>query len=146
MNNENVTQEEINAVLPEVAKIIADARGCDVAEVKPQASLINDLGAESIDFVDIVFRLQRAFKIKIPRGKILDDARGSLSAEEFEQKGVVSEAGVARLKAFLSEVPAERFPNPLMVADIPRLFTAETFCKVVVRQQKAAAAGAAPAA
>jgi acyl carrier protein len=139
MNNEHVTQAEIMAVFPEVAKIIADARGCDVEQVKPQVSLINDLGTESIDFVDIVFRLQRTFKIKIPRGKILEDARGSLSAEEFEQKGVVSDAGVARLKSFLSEVPPDRFPTPLMVADIPRLFTPETFCKVVVRQQKAAA-------
>ena len=139
MNDEHVTQAEIMAVFPEVAKIIADARGCEVEQVKPRVSLINDLGTESIDFVDIVFRLQRTFKIKIPRGKILEDARGSLSAEQFEQNGVVSDAGVARLRAFLSEVPPERFPTPLLVADIPRLFTPETFCKVVVRQQKAAA-------
>jgi len=139
MNNEQVTQAEIDAVFPEVAKIIADARGIEVEQVRPQASLINDLGTESIDFVDIVFRLQRTFKIKIPRGKLLEDARGSLSAEAFDQKGVVSAAGVARLKDFLSEVPPERFPTPLLVADIPRLFTPETFCKVVVRQQRAAA-------
>ena len=138
MNNENITKEEILAVFPTVAKIIADARGCEVEQVKLESSLINDLGAESIDFVDIIFRLQRSFKVKIPRGKIVEDARGTLSEAEFEQKGVVSEAGVARLKAFLSEVPAERFPSPLKVADIARLFTTETFCKVVVRQQKAA--------
>jgi hypothetical protein len=98
------------------------------------------LGAESIDFVDIVFRLQRQFKVKIPRGKIVEEARGSLSEAAFEKAGVVSDAGVARLRAFLSEVPAERFKSPLNVADIPRLFTVETFCKLVIRQQKAAAA------
>jgi hypothetical protein len=53
---------------------------------------------------------------------------------------MVSEAGVARLKAFLSEVPAQRFPSPLKVADIPKLFTVETFCKMVIRQQRAGAA------
>jgi acyl carrier protein len=146
MNNMHITQQEIAAVFPEVAKIVADARGCDVEQVTLQASLINDLGAESIDFVDIVFRLQRTFKIKIPRGKILEDARGPLSPEEFEQKGVVSAAGVARLKAFLNEVPADRFPTPLLVTDIPRLFTTETFCKVVVRQQQAAASAPGPSA
>jgi acyl carrier protein len=145
MNNENITKEEIMAVFPTVAKIIADARGCEVEQVKLESSLIDDLGAESIDFVDIIFRLQRGFKIKIPRGKIVEDARGSLSAAEFEQKGVVSEAGVAGLKAFLSEVPPERFPSPLMVADIARLFTTETFCKVVIRQQRAPAGGSQPA-
>ena len=58
---------------------------------------------------------------------------------------MVSEAGVARLKEFLSEVPADRFKTPLKSAEIPKLFTAETFCKLVIRQQRAAAAGGAPA-
>ncbi|MGH6623889.1 MAG: hypothetical protein ACREBN_07950, partial [Burkholderiaceae bacterium] len=91
-------------------------------------------------FLDLVFRLERAFKVKIPRGKIVEDARGPLSEAEFEQKGVVTEAGVTRLKSFLSEVPAARFKTPLKSADIPRLFTPETFCKVVLRAQKAQAA------
>ena len=52
--------------------------------MKLDASLINDLGAESIDFLDIVFRLERAFKVKIPRGKIVEEARGDLSEAEFE--------------------------------------------------------------
>jgi acyl carrier protein len=136
------TKEEIMAIFPKVAETMADALGCDVDKVKLDASLINDLGAESIDFLDIVFRLERAFKVKIPRGKILEEARGNLSESEFDKGGVVSDAGVERLKAFLSEVPADRFKSPLPVADIPKLFTVETFCKMVVRQQKAAAAAA----
>jgi acyl carrier protein len=147
MNDINITPNEIAALFPKVAEIIADAIGCDVEKVKPDSSLIDDLGAESIDFVDIVFRLQRQFKVKIPRGKIVEEARGSLSEAEFEKAGVVSEAGVARLRAFLSEVPPARFKSPLNVADIPRLFTVETFCKLVIRQQQAAPApaGAQPA-
>src|SRR5436190_18464868 len=135
----NMTKEEINAIFHKVAETMADALGCDVEKVKLDASLIDDLGAESIDFLDIVFRLERAFKVKIPRGKIVEEARGSLSESEFDQGGVVSEAGVKRLKEFLNEVPAERFKSPLQVADIPRLFTVETFCKMVLRQQKSAA-------
>jgi acyl carrier protein len=122
-----------------VASTVAEAIGRDPEQVKLDSSLVNDLGAESIDFVDIVFRLQRQFKVKIPRGKIVEDARGRLSEAEFEKAGVVSEAGVARLRSFLSEVPPERFTTPLNVADIPRLFTVETFCKLVIRQQRAAA-------
>jgi len=135
MTNTNTTQDEIMAVFPKVAETMADALGCEVERVKLDASLIDDLGAESIDFLDIVFRLERAFKVKIPRGKILEEARGDLSESEFDKGGVVSEAGVERLKSFLSEVPPERFKNPLNVADIPRLFTTETFCKMVIRQQ-----------
>ncbi len=143
MSNDNMSKEEIAAIFPKVAGIMADALGCDLEKVKLDSSLINDLGAESIDFLDIVFRLERGFKVKIPRGKIVEEARGDLSESQFDNGGVVSEAGVARLKAFLSEVPADRFPSPLKVADIPRLFTVETFCKMVIRQQKAAATAAA---
>jgi acyl carrier protein len=144
MNN-NITQNEIMAIFPKLAETVADAIDCEVEKVKLDSSLIDDLGAESIDFVDIVFRLQRLFKVKIPRGKIIEEARGGLSEAEFETVGVVSEAGVARLRTFLSEVPPDRFKSPLNVADLPRLFTVETFCKLVIRQQRAAAAaGGAP--
>jgi acyl carrier protein len=140
MNNIIITNDEIQAVFPKVAETVADAIGCEIEKVRLDASLINDLGAESIDFVDIIFRLQRLFKVKIPRGKIVEEARGSLSEAEFEKAGVVSEAGAARLRAFLSEVPPERFKSPIEVADIPRLFTVETFCKLVIRQQRATVA------
>ena len=143
MNIANITKDEIMAVFPKVSATMADALGCDLEKVKLDASLINDLGAESIDFLDIIFRLERAFKVKIPRGKIVEEARGDLSATEFDQGGVVTAAGFERLKSFLSEVPADRMKTPLMVAEIPRLFTTETFCKMVIRQQRESAAVAA---
>jgi acyl carrier protein len=137
-----IAQSEIDAMFPKVAQIIADALGCDVADVKPAVPLIEGLDAESIDFLDLVFRLERGFGVKIPRGKIVEDARGPLTEAEFENKGIVTEAGLARLKEFLTEVPAERFKTPLKAADVPRLFTPETFCKVVIRAQRAMAAAA----
>ena len=135
-----ITQDEISAVFPTVADMIADALGCDLAEVKPDASLIEDLGAESIDFLDMVFRLERAFKVKIPRGKIVENARGTLTEAEFEQNGLVTDAGLVQLRSYLSEVPPERFRTPTKVKDIPRLFTTETFCKLVVAAQREAKA------
>ena len=142
MSDINISKDEVMAVFPKVADTMADALACDLESVKIDSSLINDLGAESIDFLDIVFRLERAFKVKIPRGKIVEDARGTLSEADFEKGGVVTDAGLERLKTFLNEVPADRFKSPLKVADIPRLFTTETFCKMVLRQQKAASATA----
>ena len=135
-----VTQDEIMAVYPKVAETMADALGCDVEDVKPKVSLIEDLDAESIDFLDMVFRLERAFKVKIPRGKIVENARGDLPESEFEQNGIVTEKGLVQLREYLSEVAADRFKTPMKVADIPRLFTPTTFCKLVVRAQKEAGA------
>jgi acyl carrier protein len=140
MTDTTISKEEIAVVFPKVAEIMADALGSDAKQIEPQSSLIEGLGAESIDFLDIIFRLERAFKLKSPRGKIVEDARGDLTEAEFEKDGVVTPAGVQRLKAYLSEVPADRFPSPLNTADIPRLFTVETLCKMVIRQQRAAVA------
>ncbi len=138
MAQTEISKEEIMAVFPTVAETMADALGCDVADIKPDVSLIEGLDAESIDFLDMVFRLERAFKIKIPRGKIVENARGSLTEAEFEQKGVVTPVGMAQLRAYLSEVPPERFKDPMKVKDIPRLFTPETFCKLVIAAQREA--------
>jgi acyl carrier protein len=138
MANTDITKEEIEAVFPKVAETMADALGCDVDQVKLDVSLIEGLDAESIDFLDMVFRLERAFKIKIPRGKIIENARGDMPEAAFEQKGVLTAAGLAQLKSYLSEIPAERFGNPMKVADIPRLFTPETFCKLVIHAQREA--------
>lgn len=132
-----ISKQEIEAVYPKVAQVIADALGCDVGDVQMQVPLIEGLDAESIDFLDLVFRLERSFGVKIPRGKIVEDARGDLPEAEFEKGGIVTDAGLAQLRDFLSEVPAERFKTPLKAADIPRLFTPETFCKVVIRAQRA---------
>jgi acyl carrier protein len=138
-----ITQEEILAVYPTVAKTMADALGVEADDIKLDVPLIEGLDAESIDFLDIVFRLERAFKVKIPRGKIIEDARGDLAESDFEKKGVLTPLGEQRLREFLSEVPPERISSPVKAADIPRLFTPATFCKVVIRAQRAAQGGAA---
>ena len=92
MTQSDFTAEEIAAVFPKLAETMAEALGCDEEEITLTASLIDDLDAESIDFLDIVFRLEKTFKVKIPRGKILEDSRGPLSESEFEQNDVVTSA------------------------------------------------------
>ena len=136
MAQNEITKDEIMAVFPTVAETMADALGCDVDDIKLDVSLIEGLDAESIDFLDMVFRLERAFKIKIPRGKIVENARGALTEAEFESGGVVTDAGMAQLRAYLSEIPADRFKTPMKAKDIPRLFTPETFCKLVITAQR----------
>jgi acyl carrier protein len=142
MTTTPITKDEIAAVFPTVAETMADALGCDLEDIKLDVSLIEGLDAESIDFLDMVFRLERAFKIKIPRGKIVENARGALSEAEFESGGIVTEAGMTQLRSYLSEIPADRFKTPMKAKDIPRLFTPETFCKLVITAQREAPAAA----
>ena len=131
-----VNPEDVARVLPAVAETIADALAREVGEVSLDSRLIEDLGAESIDFLDIVFRLEQQFAVQIPRGKIVEDARGELSEAEFEQDGRLTDAALVRLRAYLTEVPADRFRPRMRTAEIPWLFTVATFCKLVVRAER----------
>ena len=122
----------VASVFPKVREIIAEVLVMDEDDISLHSRLIADLGAESIDFLDLVFQLEKEFKIKIPRGQLEKNARGNLAENEFETGGVLTPAGLESLKNYLSEVPAEHFKAQLKVNDIPMLFTVETFCKLVV--------------
>lgn len=122
----------IDSVYPKVREIIADVLVIDEGDVKLDSRLIADLGAESIDFLDLVFQLEKEYSIKIPRGLLEKNARGELSEDEFEKGGVLTVKGLAALKSYLSEVPAAFFKDNMKVNEIPMLFTVETFCKLIV--------------
>ncbi|MGB3561896.1 MAG: acyl carrier protein [Thermoanaerobaculia bacterium] len=127
---------DTSSIYPRVKVIVADVLAIDESEVEPDGSLINDYGGESIDFLDLVYRLEREFKVKIPRGQIEEEVRGALEDEAFAENGKLTEQGMAQLKEYLAEVPAERFKDGMSVAAIPTLFTVETFCKLVLRAQE----------
>jgi acyl carrier protein len=139
-----ISRGEIDEVFPGVAAIIADALARERDEVKLESRLIADLGAESIDFLDVVFRLEQSFGVRIERGRILEEARGGMTDEEFHQDGVITTAGLAKLREVLDEVPADAFVPGMRVDDIPQLFTVETICKVVARARRAEPRDAAP--
>lgn len=122
----------VAGVYPKVREIIADVLVIDEEEIAMNSRLITDLGAESIDFLDLVFQLEKEFKIKIPRGQLEKNARGDLAEDEFEKGGTLTPQGLQALKNYLSEVPAEQFKTNMKVNEIPMLFTVETFCKLIV--------------
>ena len=130
----------VETIYPRVRAIIAEVLVIDESEVSLDKRLIEDLGAESIDFLDLVFQLEREFKIKIPRGQLEKNARGSLSEEAFAKDGVITEEGMVALRAYFSDLPESYFKAKMKTDDIPRLFTVGTFCKVVVDAQAEQAA------
>lgn len=121
-------------VFDEVRDIIVEALGVDEEQVELKTRLIEELDAESLDFLDIVFRLERSFGIKIPRGEIESKARGGLADEEFEVDGMVTPAGLEALQRVMPEVDPINFKEGLAVKDIPRLFTVETFYNIVLEK------------
>jgi acyl carrier protein len=130
----NEEQMNTDNIYPKVREIIADVLAFDESEIQRDGSLVDDYSAESIDFLDLVYQLEREFKIKIPRGMIEKEARRGLSDDVFEEHGRLTDKGLEQLKAYLSEVPEDRFVPRMPVSHIPTLFTPETFCKIVVRE------------
>jgi acyl carrier protein len=127
-----VDRDEVFSV---VRTCFAEALGLEQDEVTLDAYVIDDLGAESLDFLDIAFRLEEAFVIKIPRGDIQRQAEEEAAEgdEPFEVDGVLTELGLRKLRESLPEVPAEKFVQGLTVREIPMLFTVETFVNLVIK-------------
>lgn len=121
-------------VLERVRAVVADALYLDADEVQRESSLMKDLGAESIDFLDIVFRLEKEFGIKLPKGDIERKARGGLSEADFAVDGKLTPAGMESVKKAMPEVNPTEFARPLLVRDIPSLFTVATFERMVSEQ------------
>ena len=116
--------------VPEVVcRVVAEALGRDV-EVRVTSNLMDDLGAESLDFLDIVFKLEQTFGIQITRGEMERAARGDMSDDEFAPGGVISEAGLNRLRELMPEA-AERIHPGLRPMQILSLFSVQTFVNVV---------------
>jgi|TARA_B110000263_G_C14809254_1_gene285623 acyl carrier protein len=115
----SMTQEDITG---KVQEALIEALGVDDDEATPEATLIDDLGAESIDFLDIIFRLEKAFDIKIVREELFpgDDV---ISNADFIVDGKVTQAGIDEMKKRLPHLDLSDFESDPDVNKIPDLFT-----------------------
>ena len=126
---------EEKEIYEKVKESVVEALGVDEEEVSPTAVLFDDLGAESLDLLDIVFRLEKEFGVKIPRGGIQAEAMSAegenLKEEDLVVDGVLTPLGIQKLKKAMSEVDPSRITEGFRADDIPTLFTVQTFVNIV---------------
>jgi acyl carrier protein len=122
----SVTKEE---VFSKVQLALVDALGVDEEEVTPEARLVGDLGAESIDFLDIVFRLEKAFDIKIPRGELFPE--DILTNAQYVENGRLTEEGLVQLEARMPFADLTVFRSNPAVQDFGNLLTVQDMCRYV---------------
>ena len=115
---------------PRVIAIVADALSHPVEEVKLHSSLMDDLGAESIDFIDIVFRLESEFDMLIPNEDLW---AGSIDAANVNDPEALAR-NLAILKQRMPEFAWDRFPNGVTKNDLPRLITVNTITQYLTRR------------
>src|ERR1700740_3724807 len=121
------SQEEI---YQKVSATLVEALNVDEEDIKPTSTLKGDLGAESIDFLDIVFRLEREFGIKIPRGELFPESifQGD---PDFVQNGRVTEKGLDELRARMPFADLSKFEEDPQVSHLSDLFTVELITRYI---------------
>ncbi|MFH0983046.1 MAG: acyl carrier protein [Planctomycetota bacterium] len=127
------TREE---VFKQVEEVLIDALGVDEEEITEKATLTGDLGAESIDFLDIVFRLEKKFSIKIPRGELFPD--DIVNNPDYVEGGKLTAAGIARLKEAMPHADFTAFDKDPDVSKMPELFTVSTLINYIESKLQAA--------
>ncbi|PHQ81773.1 MAG: acyl carrier protein [Phycisphaera sp.] len=119
-------------VFEKVREVLVDALAVDDDEVKPDATLTGDLGAESIDFLDIVFKVEQVFGFKIEQGELFPD--NVMQDPEFVQDGKVTDAGMATLKERLPHADFSKLEANPDVTQVGEIFTVDALVKFVERK------------
>ena len=116
-------------IFEKVQAALVDALGVEDDEVTPEATMVGDLGAESIDFLDIVFKLEKAFDINIPREELFPD--DILTNAAYVKDGKVTEGGISELKSRLPWADLSKFEQNPRVQDFGNLLTVNDLCRYV---------------
>jgi acyl carrier protein len=116
-------------VFEKVKTCLVEALGVDDDEVTPEASIMGDLGAESIDWLDIVFCLERSFGIKIPHGELSPE--DILTNASYVQDGKVTSAGLSKLKERMPFADLSKFEANPSVQEFPQLLTVQDMVRYV---------------
>ena len=132
-----ITQDELFGT---VQTAVVDALGVDEDEVTPEATLLGDLGAESIDLLDILFRLERKLGVKIQAADLAAYVQGGIPDEEFgDSNGIITEKGLAQLKRVMAQIDENSLAGKLEAEKVMDLFTVQNLVDMVAERVKASA-------
>ena len=121
-------------IFGKVSEVLEEALGCDDDEITPNASLVADLGAESIDFLDIVFRLEKAFgtpekPFKIDQGELFPE--NVMDNADWVQDGKFTDSGMAMLRERMPHVDFTAFDSDREVMKVGDLITVQSLATFV---------------
>jgi len=125
-------------IYSKVQAVLVDALGVDEEEVTPNAVIKDDLGAESIDFLDIMFRLEKAFGIKIPKGELMPE--NVANDPNVVKDGVVTATGIAMLKSKMPHSDFSDFERDPKLDNMSKLFTVNAIVNYVQSKLESPAA------
>ncbi|OBH00859.1 acyl carrier protein [Mycobacterium sp. E3247] len=118
-----------------VQEAVAAALGVDIEEVVPEATLLGDLDAESIDLLDVLFRIEKASGVKIKVADMAELLQGGIPDEEFaDENDIINEVGLAQLKKSLPQIDVEELAGKLSADEVLTLFTVQNLTDLVTER------------
>lgn len=118
-------------ILHTVSTVLVDALGVDDDEITSEATLLSDLGAESIDLLDILFRLERKLGIKIQTADIIGYIQGGIPDDVFgDDRGIISAVGLAQLKRVMPQINTDELAGKLQAEHVLSLFTVDNLVEM----------------
>ncbi len=128
---------ERDEIYAKITEVLEDALGVDDDEVTPEATLTSDLGAESIDFLDIVFRLEKAFDIKVAQGELFPE--NVAQNPDYVEDGKITDKGLAELKEKMPHADFAKLEADRDVENVGEVFTVDALVKFVELKLQTAA-------
>jgi acyl carrier protein len=127
-------------ILVAVQQAAADALGLDETDVTPDSTLLGDLGAESIDLLDILFRIERKSGVKVQASDLADHIQGGIPDEEFgDENEIVTATGLTHLKTVMPQIDVAELTGALSADQVMSLFTVDNLTDLVTARAGAAA-------
>ena len=123
------TKDEILAA---VSEVLVDSLAVDEEEVTPEATLVDDLGAESIDLLEIVFNLEKKFGVSIDRKELIPE--DLFTNPEYVVEGRLTPAGLEILEQRLPSANLEAFKQNPRVQNISKILTVDDLCNVIAQK------------
>jgi len=116
-----------------VQTAVVDALGVDEDEVTPEATLLDELGAESIDLLDILFRLERKLGVKIQAADLAAYVQGGIADDDFgDESGIITERGLAHLKTVMPQIDEDALRGKFQAEKVMSLFTVDNLTDLVI--------------
>jgi acyl carrier protein len=138
-----MTEEEIFRAL---APLVVEVTGRKLEEVRPSSVLVEELGAESIDLVDLSFLIEERFGVAIEPNEFEKRVRGRIPDGAYERDGLLTGEALAALREEIPEIDPGRLRDGLRKADLPSLLTVEVFARLIAGKLASRPAGPAEAA
>jgi len=121
-------------ILDELKPLLVEILGVPAEKIRPDSVLVSDLGAESIDLLDLSFRIEEKFKVRIEANEIEREAKRRLPDGVYEKDGYLTDAALAQIRESLPELDARKLVNGLRKMDLPALLTVSFFVHLIARK------------